>query len=376
MARFPILHIMRMAAIFSLGAITALAATEAIARFAFPENKENSCQTSENMSHVKPNCVSAMQIAEGREFINRYNECGYRTAESCGTKTPGTIRVAVLGTSIGSGYGVDYDDMFTAQASTELSRLCARPVEFQNVSIYWPRLPAGSEWDEIDTRIDEALRLRPDMAVLLVSTWDLYTYGDPATSIAPVSAWKASQAYKVLHATAYFFRNAAEQSRAVLALRHFMYRDEATFLQLYLQHGDEADFLRSPLSEAWHTRLSLLDKVLSRLAARARQQKVPVAVLFSPGAAQVLLARNPDQTVGLDADAIGREAQAIAARNGARYIDPTPAISHAARPSELYFMVNGHPNQRGHSFIAKELLTGLLKSEAFEACRHQRLVSD
>lgn len=45
----------------------------------------------------RPGCISRMKNAESSWETNQYNDCGYRTKESCGPKPAGTIRVALVG---------------------------------------------------------------------------------------------------------------------------------------------------------------------------------------------------------------------------------------------------------------------------------------
>jgi hypothetical protein len=158
-----------------------------------------------------------------------YNECGYRTAERCGSKPPNGIRVAVLGTSISRSYAVAYEESWAARATAELTKRCGRPVEFQNVSMMWKE-PRGPAWDQFDSKVDEALGLGPDVILLMLAPWDIWKYGGEAVQSSagaspaarsPKREWVPF--YQPLHEAAETFRRLREDSRAVLVLRHLIY---------------------------------------------------------------------------------------------------------------------------------------------------------
>jgi hypothetical protein len=347
-------------------AITLAGFSEISARALFIELSD-SCQATTGIGFV-PNCTSLQKVAEGPVVTNHYNECGFRTAESCGPK-PG-IRVAVLGTSISRGYAVAYDESFGARSSVELTKRCRRPVEFQNLSITWTENFAA--WDQFDRRVGEALGLNPDVLLFMLAPWDIWKYHVASSSGQPsISAPRKFERlpfYRFLHSVSEYLRDQREQSRAVLILRHLILEDQDTFVRLYLKNGDESDYLRAPFTDAWRRRLEFVDSLIGRLVQQAGSEHVPVVVAFVPFAAHVLLARSSHGEAGIDPFALDHAIEAMTARYDAQYVDIIEPMSRLSHPAQMYYSVNGHPNGKGNAVIAAAVNSELLKNAAFKDC--------
>jgi hypothetical protein len=335
-----------------------------------------------------PNCTSSQKIPEGPAVGNHYNECGYRTAEPCGRKPANGIRVAVIGTSISRGYAVAYSDSFAAKATIELSKRCAQPVELQNLSIMW-REPLGPEWDQFDSRVEEALGLDPDIVMFMLSSWDIWKYRDESVdasvedSVAIPSGPKKFDRmpfYPEFHAMAQFVRgqywtlhgmlqSLQNQSRAILLLRRVIYSDSDTLVRLYLATGDESDYLRTPFTNAWRIRLDFVNSLMDRLSLQAGSRHVPVVMAFVPFAAHAALAGLNTVEPNLDPFGFSRAIGAISAKHNAQYIDALYLMSRVPRPTEMYYVVNGHPNALGHAIIANAVVSRLLQSSPFAHCQ-------
>jgi hypothetical protein len=113
-------------------------------------------------TRFRPDCTSRVKAAEGPWVTNRYNECGYRTPQSCGSKAADGVRIAVLGSSISQGYLVPYEQSFAARDATLLTQNCRKPVEFQNLA------SIGFIWNRLADRVDDAIALHPDAAVISI----------------------------------------------------------------------------------------------------------------------------------------------------------------------------------------------------------------
>ena len=138
---------------------TIFGAAEVLARLHWAEGGKDGCLVFDAVPgpHRQQNCSFAMKKPESPWVDYRYNECGYRTAASCGAKPAGTIRLVLLGASFSEGYLVPYDDMMTTQASRRLTAACHRPVEFQDMGV------EGCSPAYAARRIGEALALHPDV---------------------------------------------------------------------------------------------------------------------------------------------------------------------------------------------------------------------
>ena len=112
---------------------------------------------------MRPNCTSYRKAAEGPPTINAYNDCGYRTPQPCGTRLPGEIRVALMGTSTAAGMKVPYADTFAAKLTATLTKACDRPVDFQNMGI------PGASMADVYRRTGEALAMHPELVMLVIT---------------------------------------------------------------------------------------------------------------------------------------------------------------------------------------------------------------
>ncbi len=111
--------------------------SELLTRVIWAEHKEGSCTVVDPVAgdHFKPNCTIRTKNAEGPWTTYQYNECGYRSATSCGPKPPGAIRIAILGSSVSQALYVPYDQTYFARTASDLGRSCNRPIDVQNLGV-------------------------------------------------------------------------------------------------------------------------------------------------------------------------------------------------------------------------------------------------
>jgi hypothetical protein len=316
-----------------------------------------------------------MKAAEGSWASLRYNDCGSRSAHPCAERAKEGYRLVVLGTSISHGYAVEYEDMFAPKLEEVLSRFCRGEVDVQNVGFLWPTAPSDPRWNTIDQRVQQALGLRPDLLVVFVSPWDLYGYNEQAPT--RVFADQATQyggsmfmgMFNVLSGVARYLRALREESRFVLAARHFLYRNDQYFLDEYLNQGDASDYLRTPVSRAWQLRLKMFEKFVGHVGGAATRANVSLAVVYTPTEPQVLLARNSGQKPKTDSQALQQRLGGIAESHGWKFIDTLSAFVGAPVITPLLYRVNGHPNGSGHSMIANAMGTFFTSEHHLLSCR-------
>jgi len=356
---------------------TILLVSELAARFLWPDQEFEICRVEDPVTgtpRFRPNCSSRVKIPEGPWVENRYNDCGYRTRESCAAKPAGAIRVAVLGTSFSYGYMSAYEDAYTTLVSRRLSSQCGRPVEFQNLGF-----PNYTLLD-IYHRMDEALALKPDLILL---------------SINPVDVRKEISAEQMQHRDEQWVVPKSKQpalndswlhkvvvaplraSRALSMAQHFLFQDANTYLSLYLLYGDSAGYLRPDPSPAWRQRFENLDLILAAMAAKAHAASVPIVTFLGPQPSQVALLNTPPRT-GLDAFAFTHSVVALAAKFDIRVVDPLPGMAGVQDPMSLFYVVDGHFGQRGQQILAERLDKGLLAGgyAAFSGCRDRPVLAD
>lgn len=340
-----------------------LAAAEGFAQLVMPQELRDSC---ESVKGHDANCVSRMKVAEGPAVTMRYNECGSRSAASCFAPPPRNYRIVTLGTSVSNGYGVRLENMYSTVAAARLAESCKRPVDFQHVAIGW----AGSSPEQVagwlGPKTEEALALKPDVLLVVVTSWDLYKYAPAEEAPAGVSATASLTRFSGLRDTSIFkfgksvmgfLREQRESSRFVLMARHMLYRNEDYFLTGHLSNVEEDGYLQPTYTPSWERRVAMFETAMLAVDAKAKAAGVPVAIIYQPGDALTLLARRdrPD----LDAKHLGRRFAEIAARHGWTFIDPLPGFAASPRNRDLFYRVNGHPNGAGHRLLGQSLAEAL-----------------
>jgi hypothetical protein len=335
--------------------------SEVSARLAWPEQPRDRCEITEGgQVHVQPNCRAVVKAPEGQWVEYRYNECGFRSAASCGPKPPNAVRVVVIGTSISRGYWMPYADSFTGRLEQDLSRSCERPVEFQNLSVGAAQSRA---WHTAAQQATPALRLDPDAVVLVVSNFDLVQYTPPPAPNGQAATTPGPR-FDLVGTLAELRNMFASDSRAMTMAMHFAFSDPDRYLRFFIQHGDSADYLRPGLSDAWRSRLQTVDETVAPLAAAAHAQHVPLFLLLAPLRPAVLLAHEGAAFPNLDARAFPNALAGIALRHDAIFVDPTDLQSAAPNWDKLFFVADGHPNADGHRLLAATLRSALIEHVA------------
>jgi hypothetical protein len=337
-----------------------LAGSEVAARAIWPEQVENPCMIENPILgiHYKPHCTATMKTPEGPWYTERFNDCGYRSDAPCGSLPAGTRRLALLGTSISEGYLVEYPDTIAARLEKDLSGLCDAPIQVQNLG----SLGFFGRW--MLPRMDEALRLKPQALLLLLEPFDIERISDdppaPAKNTAPENPSLARRMMQTV-----------KDSRAVTMAQHFMFRNPAIYLPLYLRYGDKADFMRPPFSPRWQARLQVLDRLIASLSARAEQAHVPFAIAFMPQEAQVgLMAQAQLRPKGVDPMALQKAIAAIAEHRGAQFIDASLALGAQPTPERLYYQADGHPSGPAQRIAAAYIAQHLpQKNGPFAQCK-------
>jgi hypothetical protein len=353
-----------------------LVGSELTARYFFPASETgDSCMMKDSTIgfRFRPNCTSRAKLAEGPWVTYQYNECGYRTRESCGPKPTGTTRIALIGSSTARGDSVVYDETFATRAATDLTRMCGHPVQVQNLGRGHCYL--GCEFH----RVDEALALKPDLVVMPVSPPELEQL-DPSgipdvdKPIAPNQASTVAPEDLGLLKRAHTFVN---NSRAVTVVEHYLFQDPSTYLRIYLVYGDKADFLRSPLSPAWEERLQHFDLVLGEMAERTHAAHVPFVLIEMPSVAQASLLVLKDPPPKVDPYLLNQRLEQISSRHGIQFVNVLDRFRRTPGSNKFFFMVDGHMNGEGQALVSGAFVDQLTQgpNSALSGCSEPQELS-
>lgn len=364
----PLLAMLTLVGLFGL--------SEIVSRQFFVESGGESCGTvgPAGVGVMRANCTSHRKAAEGPQTTNAYNDCGYRTPEPCAPRTAG-VRVALMGASTAQGMKVQYPATFAGRLSQALGAACHRPVEFQNMGV------PGAGLLDIYRRLNEALALRPDLIMMVLTPYEMKAApdaGQMARRDAPVAPAPAQPAAapppKSLVAR---ISDLAFDSRSLVVAQHFLFQDRATFTSLFMLHGEDADYLRIPYRVGWEKRLQDLDTLLGEMADRARAAGVPMMLVLGPQRIQTTLLDDAVRPQGVDPHEIGRRLAAIVARHDVLFQDTLDGFATVNNPEAMFYAVDGHMDADGHAVFARSVLDRLIRDSAvFRDCAGATLVDN
>jgi len=337
-----------------------LLAAEAVAGYFFSASRDDSCRTRDPMIvfRFRNNCTANAKPAEGPWISYHFNDCGYRTKESCGPKPPGTTRIVLLGASVAEGYYVEYDDTFAARAAKQLTRELSRPVEVQNMGREqcYPTC--------VFHRIDEALALKPDILLLAVTPSDIERINpsEMAARYQPMLRLRSSEP----GGKQSFYSQVQDllgQSHAAIAAQHFMFQNTQTYLRLYLLGREHSDYLRTPLSPAWEKRMDAYEIMLDEIAGKARDANVPVVLIETPSLAQAALLSANKMPPGVSPHSFNERLNQISSRHGIQFIDVLESFKGGPEASKLFYIVDSHMNGAGNALVSTALVDQLMKEQ-------------
>lgn len=340
--------------------------TEAVTRVVWSSHDDNTCGI--DGFQVKANCTARSKTPEGPWTTYRYNECAYRSNTSCGPVAPGTVRIAILGASVSQGMNIPYEDTYFARSADELRRRCGLSVDVQNLG------KPGSSPIYAYRRVDEVLKLKPDAVLFLLAPFDIEQQIDPQV-LAERNDPERVLATNAVHEPLSLMRRLQKliiDSRTVMIAEHYLLMNRDTYLRLYLNYGDKADFLRQPFTPAWQRRFADMDLVIGGMADKLHTAGVPFIVIPVPSRAEAALLSMSKPPPGTDGAAFGRTLEHIAAAHGASYVDLMAPFSAIPDSQNLFLIVDGHVSPNGQKIVAENVVAKLLDGSvpAFAGCAH------
>jgi len=322
---------------------------ELLARQIWPAKLRDDCEYHTKLlgDRHKANCTMVMKNIEGPWVRYQTNECGYRGTASCGPKPPGTLRVAIMGTSIAYGLYVPYDQYFANVAAPELAKIWHHPVEFQNLG------DVGPGWAKSDIVLNEMLALKPDAVIYMAMPFDLNRM-DSVSSPPKDLVARAVEQEKSLTWTD--LRVAAKESRVLIVAQHFMLRDENFFLRAFEDYADPLDVSRVPTPPQVEQRFDRIDKMIGRLADRDRAAGVSSYMIALPNRVESALISKDIKLPNMDAYVFPARMGEIAKKHGMGYIDIVPELKKTPNAELLFYAVDGHPASGAHALMARAVV--------------------
>jgi hypothetical protein len=324
-------------------------AAELCARKIWPQKLRDDCEYHSKLlgDRHKANCVMVMKNIEGPWVRYQTNDCGYRGTASCGPKPKGTLRVAIMGTSVAFGLHVPDDEYFANVAAPKLAGIWHHPVEFQNMG------DAGPDWSHSDIVLNEMLALKPDAVIYMALPFDLNRMDSVNAPRARVMSRPAEEE-KALTWTD--LRVAAKESRAMIMAQHFMLRDENFFLRAFEDYADPLDVSRVPTPPGVEERFARIDKMIGRLADQCRAAGVPSYMIALPNRVESALISKNIRLPNMDAYVFPTRMGEIAYKHGMGYIDVVPELRKTPNAEQLFYAVDGHPAGGAHALMARAVV--------------------
>jgi hypothetical protein len=349
-------------------AVLLICSTELIARqfYALSRTSGEECMvlnSSSNSLGGIPNSVCWEKIPEGKLTEYRFNSSGYRSDTEFGPKLPVTFRIVVIGSSFVVGARVSIEEAFATRLSPELSQMSGRKVEIVNLGM----AGAGGYPSVVDLRFKDALALKPDMILRIVTPWDIQNQ----LATIPTSDRITSPAAQKSRIAEFILSVFDQRWQAAFMLRHLLYETQSQYVKSFLMGGDShynTGFLRAEPNAEWKKLLLRFDSSDADVEKRVKAAGVPLVAVFLPLRVQAAMISMGEWPAEFDPFKLDNELRPIITGHGGIYIDILPDFRNIPNPEQGYYPVEGHLNARGHMIIAR-LLAKELTSGAVPALR-------
>jgi hypothetical protein len=251
---------------------------------------------------------------------------------------------------------------FAALLPVDLSRRTGRNIELYNEGMVTVHPHA------LAMRFNEVIEAKPDMILWIVTPFDVgIELPNHARWIPPDTEklgflakakyrMKVALAGKSTHDALLDLWGQGVHQFSISApgtlLQHLLYANRNQYVKSYLMGGDETGFLHTQLSAQWQSRLENFDSDTMKIMGQANAAKVPLVAVLVPNRAQASMIAMGEWPQGIDPYKLSDELRNIVTRHGGIFIDVLPSYRSIPDPEQLYFVVDSHPNAKGHAVIS------------------------
>ena len=313
-----------------------------------------------------PNCACKEHIPEGQLAEYHFNSSGYRNDVNLGTKSLGTYRIVMIGTSVAAGFRVQQEKTFAALLPKELSRGTGRKIDLYNEGMPWrsPQIIAHN--------FNDVLLARPDMILWILTPIDIER---TAWAVAPtkdddkslslwIKTWHRIKTTFVHESLASFISKAFKHTRTATLLSDMLYASPSLYVKnSVIGESDQREFLKSEPSAELQSRIEEFNSNAAQIEDQARDAGIPLVAVLVPDRTQAaMISMMGECPKGFDPYKLDNELRSIIVSHGGTYIDILPDYRSVPNPQRGYFAIDGHPNVDGHATITKLLAKELTAS--------------
>jgi hypothetical protein len=345
-------------------------ATEGLARLLWPEQWIDACLRAPDGQKPKSNCTDMAKAIEGPWFEARYNECGYRATGPCEPPPAATKRIAVLGTSTSFGFLVPFENVWFVRTAQDITARCGHPVDVQSL-VQINRRPDHLDFGDFNViarRMPEAISLKPQLVVLVVTPYDLAEMPDggfnPAIDPEAVQPTVQPRRAGIIELA----KSLKQVSRTVSVAEHFIYRDTNLYVWTYLHYGDRAAFLHPQMTPRWEARIAYLDDAVGYISAQLKPIGTPLVVAYAPSEVEGYLIADEIKIPDVDGESLARAVGAIAQRHGAIFADGASAFQGVRDVQDYFYRADGHLNGAGHGVFGSAVAKAVMSAKSIGDC--------
>ena len=333
-------------------------------------------------------CTYVEVSSEGVSTRYHLNKEGYREEANLSPKTPGMLRIVMVGTSFGIGGGSPKNQTIADLLPQELSAKLGRPVELYNESIAgFPGLPQN-----LDRRFQDVLAAQPDIILWQMTRWDikaddLTAPEDENTGGRPAAVAQQSKGpslagshglHRMLSSAPMLFKDVGQSARSLYTgsrvaslFATLLNQSQSQYIASSLHGSDAAvGYLNVNKSPFWSGRYMRFDAQLASVAARARAAHVPVVLTVLPTRVQVAMVSGGEWPASYDPYKLASEVGGIADAHQVYFVDVLPGFRNVLNAENGYRVGDGHPNASGNRMLAS-LLAEQLTRDALPAMQGQ-----